>query len=419
MMNWFHNLVAASRQSPANSRVSNNGGALSRRRFAGLALALALAGVALTVRAQDTIVIPPGGFSAPGTTPPIKINISGFTGEVNEVLNFDLYVMGFANVPADQAQFLIAGSNNSNVQGTATDRINKQVRVNKAYSGGSLRRQAHAFADDIAMALSGSPGIAQTKIAFKVDTGAASEIYIADFDGHNDRQVTHDNSIVAAPTWVPGRFALYYTSYRLGNPDIFRHDLSSGARTAVARFNGLNTAPAISPDGSRMAMILSKGGSPDVYVCNADGSGLQQLTRTREDESSPCWSADGKWICYASKTKGVRGLFKVSASGGEPQRILTRGVSSPSEPDWSPDGKWIVFTAQMGNFEICVVPAEGGDVTVLVSGEDPSWAPNSRTVVFAKRSGGSRHLSLLDVPTKQVKDAARISGSNSQPSWAK
>jgi len=75
----------------------------------------------------------------------------------------------------------------------------------------------------------------------------------------------------------------------------------------------------------------------------------------------------------------------------------------------------------MGGFEICVVPATGGSATVLVSGEDPSWAPNSRTVVFARRSGGSRRLSLLDVFTKQYKDVSRISvsGSKSQPSWAK
>ena len=218
---------------------------------------------------------------------------------------------------------------------------------------------------------------------------------------------------------MPGQLALYYTSYRLGNPDIFRHDLSSGARSAFARYSGLNSSAAVSPDGSRVAMILSKSGSPEVWVGNADGSGLKQLTRTPEDESSPCWSPDGKWICYATKQRGVRGLFKVSASGGAAQRIVTRGVSNPSEPDWSPDGKWIVFTAQMGGFEICVVPSEGGSATVLVSGEDPSWAPNSRTVIIARRSGGSRRLSLLDVPTKQVKDAARISGSNSQPSWAR
>jgi TolB protein len=166
-------------------------------------------------------------------------------------------------------------------------------------------------------------------------------------------------------------------------------------------------------------MILSKGGSPDVYVADADGGNLLQLTQTPVDESSPCWSPDGRWICFATKLNERRVLAKVPASGGPLQIISTRGVSNPSEPDWSPDGKWIVFTAQMGGFEICVVPAEGGTATVLVSGEDPSWAGNSRTVIFARRQGGRRVLSLLDVPTKQVKDASRFSGSSSQPSWAK
>jgi Tol biopolymer transport system component len=109
----------------------------------------------------------------------------------------------------------------------------------------------------------------------------------------------------------------------------------------------------------------------------------------------------------------------VRASGGTVQRLETVGGLNPTEPDWSPDGKWITFTAQMPRFQICVVPAEGGAATVLVDGEDSSWSPNSRTLVFTRRAGERRMLSLLDVPTKQYKDVSRISGSNSQPSWAK
>ncbi len=356
----------------------------------------------------------------PGNTKPIFVSMSGFTGEAAQVLQFDLYVQGFAFTNAEAAQYLIAGSNNGNLEGRVTDAHNKSVLVAKAYSGAPLRRQTHAFADDFVQALSRKP-IAQTKVAFKGESNRRSEIYIADFDTHNAQAVTKDDSIVAAPDWVPGRLALYYVSYRLDNPSIFYHNLATGDRKAFARYGGSNISPAVSPDGGQVAMILSKDGWTDLYVGNSDGTGLKRLTTSRQDESSPCWSPDGRWICYASKDKERRGLSKISPGGGDPQRISTAGVSSPTEPDWSPDGKWIAFTSQGGGFSICVVPAGGGRATVLVEGEDPSWAPNSRTLIYGRRQGGRYVISLLDVPTKQYKDVSRISGisSQSQPSWAK
>jgi TolB protein len=377
-----------------------------------------LAGLALPAAAQNDTVTVIGTTAAPGNTKPIWVNLSGFSGEALQVIQFDLYVQGYNFTNTEGAQYLLSGSNNGNLQGRAVDKITQHNLVAKQYSGASLRRQAHAFVDDFVQARNQVP-ICRTKIAYKNDTGPNSEIYVADFDGFGAQAVTKDASIVAAPSWVPKRLALYYTSYKLNNPDIFYHDLSSGTRKAFARYGGSNMSPAPSPDGSKVAMILSKDGWTDLYVGNSDGSDVRRLTKTREDESSPCWSPDGKWICFAAKVKGRRILCKIPAAGGEMQRIPTVGVLNPTEPDWSPDGKWIVFTAMMGGFEICVVPADGGTVTELVAGEDPSWAPNSRTVVFAHRQGGRRTLSLLDVLTKQVKDVSRIPGSNSQPSWEK
>jgi len=386
-----------------------------------ITLLIALAMVVVNIsRAQQEIDI---GKTAiiPGQAKPVPISIEGFSGETLGVLKFDLYVQGFSFVSPDAAQYRISGSSAGNVQGYVTDAISKQTKFSRSYSGATLRKQAHAFADDIVETITGKKGIGQTKIAFKAQAaGGNGEIYIADFDGHNPLAVTHDNSIVAAPTWAPRKLALYYTSYQPGNPDIFYHNLSTGDRTIFAKFSGLNTGAAISPDGTRMAMILSKSGSPDVWVCNVDGSNMKQLTATPEDESSPCWSPNGDWICFATKLSGRRVLAKVPAGGGAVQRIPTSGVSSPTEPDWSPDGKWIAFTSQYsGGFNICVVPAGGGTATLLVEGEDPSWSPNSRTLICARRSGSRYTLSVLDAMTKQVKDIGRISGNDSQPAWAK
>ena len=352
---------------------------------------------------------------------PIPVSMSGFTGEGAEVLKFDLTVQGFSFVTPDAAQYLISGSDAGDVTGNLTDKFAKRVLFSRSYNGASLRRQAHAFADDIVEAVTGKKGIGQTKIAFKSQPSGngPGEIYVADFDGHNAQRITTDNAIVAKPAWVPGRLAVYYTSYARGNPDIFYHSLSSGQRRVVAGYSGLNTSASVSPDGSRIAMILSKTGSPNVWVCNADGTGLKQLTTGIED-SSPTWSPDGSWICFATKHNERRRLAKVPAGGGTVQYLSTTGAANPTEPDWSPDGKWIAFTSQMGDFSICVVPADGGlPPTLLVGGQNPSWAPNSRTLVYNRSLGYRQVLSVLDVFTKQYKDCARATGSSSQPAWAK
>jgi TolB protein len=350
---------------------------------------------------------------------PVPVNISGFTAEAGGILRQDLLFMGMTNTTPEQARYLIDGGNSGRVEARVSDRITKNPILAKAYTGGSTRSQVHALADDIAKTITGIPGIAQTKIAFKAESGPGkSEIYISDYDGYNPLQVTRDNTIVSAPAWA-GKSSLFYASYKLGNPRIFSHNLPTGARQMITPYGGANISPSVSPDGSRLAMILSKNGSPNLYVSDLGGKNLKQLTFSRDGESSPCWSPDNKTICYVSRESGVPALYTISASGGGKRHISTVGASNPTEPDWSPDGKWIVFTSQMRHFEVFIVPAEGGPTIDIAEGEDAVWAPNSRAVVFSKGPDHAKSLYLLDVPTKQVKTIARILGSNSQPSWAK
>src|SRR5436190_14298113 len=122
------------------------------------------------------IVIP--GESKPGQAKPILVSASGFTGEALQVLEFDLYVQGFAVTNADAAQYSFSGKNNGNLEGRVTDNIAKRQVLSKAYSGASIRRQTHAFVDDFVQTLGRKP-ICQTRIAFKMDTGPSSEIYIS------------------------------------------------------------------------------------------------------------------------------------------------------------------------------------------------------------------------------------------------
>jgi len=93
--------------------------------------------------AQEEIPIPK---FIEGQAKPIWLNVTGINGEALQVLQFDLYVQGFNFTNADGAQYLISGSANGNFQARATDKYNKSTIVAHAYSGETLRRQVHQFA---------------------------------------------------------------------------------------------------------------------------------------------------------------------------------------------------------------------------------------------------------------------------------
>ncbi len=352
---------------------------------------------------------------------PKPVSIKGFPGEIASILAFDLEVAGCVIRPENEADHRVSGKfAGGKLEGYLNDAAGKNLLA-KIYQGASTRILVHAFANEIILKVTGTPGIASTRFAFKNRTRGQGEIYIADYDGHGVIQATRDNTIVAAPAWGLQNRYLFYTSYKLGNPDIFSHDLSSGKRVPLVRISGANLTPVPSPSGRKLAMVLSKSGSPNLYVADMNGQNLRRLTYVKEGVMTPTWSPDSQWLCYVSRQAGPARLYKIRASGGDDVRVATVGANPATEPDWSPDGSTIAFTTQSrGGFTLCIVPAAGGTATHLVNGEDPSWARNSRTIMFVKRRADqSYYLSLLDVPTKTVKDVPLRLGNASQPAWAR
>lgn len=253
------------------------------------------AAVILSVALSFLAAAQDGGVTiTKGAVRTIPISITGYSDDVRKILEFDLFVVGFEVNSGAAPQYRLAGSGQGEVRGALSDVNTQQVLFSRAYPGGSPRAQAHALANDVVKSLLQIPGIAGTKIAFRNLPGGrnvrgelVSEIWASDCDGANSVALTGDGSISFGPSWVPGQLKLFYTSFRGSRPEIYLQDLRSGNRTRVFSFPGTSSSPAVSPDGSKVVMVLSRGGSPDLWLANVDGSGLRQLTTTKELEASP------------------------------------------------------------------------------------------------------------------------------------
>jgi len=262
------------------------------------------------------------------------------------------------------------------------------------------RRIAHEAADDIVEELIGRPGMASARLVFVGVVGNAKELFLADADGANLKQLTRDGTISVAPTWGPRGETIYYTSYLQRFPDILAIDLASGNRNRMAAYPGLNTGPAVSPDGRELALILSKDGNPDLYVMNLRDRKPVRITRTpRAAEASPSWSPDGRRLVYVSDTSGKPQLYLVDARGGTPRRLRLRGSENVA-PDWGASG-WIACSARLGgSYQILIFHPDTLEVRQVSSGvgdfEDPSWAPNGRHLFCSRTVNFQSRICILD-----------------------
>jgi TolB protein len=128
--------------------------------------------------------------------------------------------------------------------------------------------------------------VARTKLAFSSDrdreriTGTVEnrevkEIYIADYDGANQRRITINRALNIMPTWSPDGRALAYTSYARGFPTIFISLIYEGRRLEPFTPGTQNYLPSWSPDGTKIVFTSSRDGNAELYIMNRDGSGVR------------------------------------------------------------------------------------------------------------------------------------------------
>jgi TolB protein len=356
----------------------------------------------ITIRKNDAINVSVAGIGG------------GEGGAVGNVLKNDLTLAGaFALGEAGTASYIVSGSAaGGSLDGIVKDRSGGTV-LSKKYSGGT-RVVAHQFANDIVETLTGKPGIALSKIAFVSSRTGRKEIYTADYDGANVKQITNDGGISVAPAISPDATKVAYTGYQSGYADIYLIDLASGKRDRIVKFPGTNSGAAFSPDGGRIACSISKDGNPELYVVGAGGGSAKRLTRTRGVESSPSWSPDGGEIVFSSDENGSPRLFRISSGGGTAQPVST-GFGFCTEPSWSPDGNRIAFTVRQGGFSVAIADLRGGAPRILTAGEDAVWGPDSRHLIFSTGSS----LVLLDAQNGRTFPIVSGLGKISEPSWSR
>jgi len=301
------------------------------------------------------------------------------------------------------------------------------------------RNFAHNAADDIHQQQRKLRGVARTKLAFISDrerqrvrgTGQGNreskEVWMSDYDGQNQRKITLSNELNAGPpSWSPDGRAVAYTSWRKvatgGGLDFYISRIFQGIiENPTKGRNESNMQPAFSPDGTRIAFASNRAdNNNEIYVMNADGSGLRRLTDHPAADLIPTWSPNGTQIAFVSDRTGTPQVYIMSATDGSGLRKIS-SESYADRPTWSPNNE-IAFAARTpGGYDIKVFNLSTGETRQLTYGEgsneSPAFSPNGRHIAFmSTRKNGSQIFTM----TSDGRDVRQITntGTNVTPSWS-
>jgi len=245
------------------------------------------------------------------------------------------------------------------------------------------------------------------KIAYEGGRDGNNGVYIVTADGNWGWRLARDGG---APTWSPGRRIAFVSGRKVyvTNADGSEH------RILTRAWPGRTPSLAWSPDGRKLA-FLRDGACGDfcfkLSVVNSDGSGLRDLTSKlgagkgpgAGPASDPAWSPDGRKIAFVRLNAGPdrSPVYVVNADGSGLRNLTPKPVGVYANPAWSPDGRKIAFVSERdGNSEVYVMNANGGGQRRLTrhpaSDADPAWSPDGRKIAFVSNRNGSYKVYVMN-----------------------
>jgi tol-pal system beta propeller repeat protein TolB len=254
-----------------------------------------------------------------------------------------------------------------------------------------------------------------TRVAYLCCTGGEASVWVMDADGSNPLQLTEAPS--GEPAWSPDGTQLAYVSYQ--DESIWVVSADGSGRQSLEQQGG---GPAWSPDGQRIA-FFSRRDFPgqdqrnELYLAEADGTGVVRLTNDEVEDILPVWSPDGSRLAWIRSVDRIPHVFVMEADGTDMQQ-LTGGPDPDDAAQWSPDGSRILFVRYLdgadplmlgqGNAEIfTVVPDVGVEVNLTQNdGWDgyPAWSPDGSQIAFGRNEGAQFNLMVMNADGSGVRE---------------
>ena len=227
------------------------------------------------------------------------------------------------------------------------------------------------------------------------------------------------NSRALAPRFAGD--SLFYLSAQGSGDGLWRYRNGQAFEVWNGAKGPLFVPPAISPDASSAAIVLSKRGKLGLYRISADGAEIQPLAPDLDVRGAPCWSPDGKWIITGGQNASGAGLFRIPAQGGKPVRLSAKpGIN----PVWSPDGSLIVYAGITisRTAPLLAIRPDGSpfDLPSIVVGAGRwinrahhRFTPGGKGLIYLKALEPGEDFWMLDLATRQTRLLARLGNGTS------